>query len=290
MPGLAMLGLAMLSVDRVSYAINGQALLREISFDLTPGEVLAVVGPNGAGKSTLLNTIVGDLSPSSGHIMLDELPLRAWTPLDLAKRRALLPQTSTLSFPFTVYEVALMGRNPHDTSNARNAQISQDALARNGMLHFAHREYPSLSGGERQRVQLARVLSQVWELPETGSRYLFLDEPTNNLDLAHQHHSLQVAKQFAAEGTGVLAVLHDLNLAAQYADRVLILCAGRVVALGTANEVMTTEILCPAFDLPVMVMKHPCLNCPLIVSAFGEAAQVDAGIAEMRQPQAEVAT
>lgn len=260
----------MLSVDKLSYLTGGRFLLREVSFALRPGELLTIVGPNGAGKSTLLKTLVGDLTPLSGTIVLDEFPLSRWTALQQAKRRAVLPQESSLSFPFSVFEVALMGRNPHSSGRATalDKRISEAALERTDSFNLASREYPTLSGGEKQRVQLARVLSQVWELPETGSRYLFLDEPTNNLDLAHQHHSLNVAKQFATEGTGVLAVLHDLNLAAQYADRVLILCRGGVVALGTPEEVLTTATLCTTFETPVLVTRHPCFDCPLIVSAI----------------------
>lgn len=264
----------MLSVDTLSYAAGGRFLLREVSFTLHPGEFLAVVGPNGAGKSTLLKLLVGDLVPSAGSVVLDDFPLTHWSALEQAKRRAVLPQESSLSFPFSVFEVALMGRNPHSSSgtSAHDKRISTAALERTDSAKLAHREYPTLSGGEKQRVQLSRVLSQIWEAPktgnQTGSRYLFLDEPTNNLDLAHQHHSLGVAKKFAREGTGVLAVLHDLNLAAQYADRVLLLCRGGVVALGTPEAVLTTDTLCTTFETSVLVTRHPCFDCPLIVSAL----------------------
>lgn len=260
----------MLSVGNLSYITGGRFLLREVSFTLEPGELLAVVGPNGAGKSTLLKMLVGDLTPSAGTIVLDEFPLSYWTALEQAKRRAVLPQESSLSFPFSVFEVTLMGRNPHSSgrTTADDKRISKAALERTGSFDMASREYPTLSGGEKQRVQLARVLSQIWEVPESGNRYLFLDEPTNNLDLAHQHHSLNVAKQFAREGTGVLAVLHDLNLAAQYADRVLILCRGGVVALGTPEKVLTTDTLCTTFETSVLVTRHPCFDCPLVVSAM----------------------
>ena len=257
----------MLFVDNLSYVAGGRFLLREVSFVLKPGELLAVVGPNGAGKSTLLKLLIGDLTPSAGSVVLDEFLLSRWSALEQAKRRAVLPQESSLSFPFSVSEVALMGRNPHGGTSANDRRISEAALERTGSFGLAHREYPTLSGGEKQRVQLSRVLSQIWEAPETGNRYLFLDEPTNNLDLAHQHHSLGVAKGFAREGTGVLVVLHDLNLAAQYADRVLILCRGGMVALGTPEEVFTTDTLCATFETSVLVTQHPCFACPLIVSA-----------------------
>ncbi len=262
----------MLSVNGVSYLSGGRALLREVDFALQPGELLAIVGPNGAGKSTLLKTLVGDLTPAAGTISLDGVTLDSWSPLQQARRRAILPQSSSLTFPFRAFEVALMGRNPHDTGAAYDERVSFAALEQSGVSHLAEREYPTLSGGEQQRVQLARVLSQIWDAPTSGNRYLLLDEPTNNLDLAHQHHCLHVAKGISRQGAGVLAVLHDLNLAAQYADRVLILCQGQVVAVGQPETVLTTDTLCRTFDTPVMVTRHPCFDCPLIVSALGEAA------------------
>ncbi len=258
----------MFSVQDISYVLGGRPLLRGVSFDLVPGEVLAVVGPNGAGKSTLLKLLCGDLTPSQGRVTLAGHDLSDWSVAAQAKRRALLPQESSLSFPFIVFEVVLMGRNPHSRGapNRYDQRIATAALERTETVQFADREYPTLSGGEKQRVQLARILAQVWDAPDTDQRYLFLDEPTNNLDLAHQHRTLQTARQFAREGAGVLAVLHDLNLAAQYADRVLLLCEGETVALGTPSEVLTATTIGYAFKLPVVVTEHPCLGCPLVVS------------------------
>lgn len=262
----------MFRLEEVSYVLNGRALLQDISFRLQPKEFIAVVGPNGAGKSTLLKILSGDLSPSAGRVSLDEKPLSAWRNLEQAQRRAILPQESSLSFPFLAYDVALMGRNPHchGAPQAKDEQITLAALQRTEAVHLARREYPYLSGGEKQRVQLARVLAQVWqEDTDSPAHYLLLDEPTNNLDLAHQHHSLQVAKRFAQEGAGVLAVLHDLNLAAQYADRIVLLCQGRMISMGTPEDVFTPDTLCHTFNMPVMVTKHPCFDCPLIVSSLG---------------------
>jgi iron complex transport system ATP-binding protein len=258
-----------LAAHHVSFALAGRWLLREVSVTVKPGEVLAVIGPNGAGKSTLLKVLCGDITPNVGEVTLDGQPLALWSNLEQAKRRALLSQSASLSFPFRVLEVVLMGRNPHvkGRESARDYAVAEAALAQVAMCDFVQREYPTLSGGEQQRVQLARTLAQVWEVAQTDNRYLLLDEPTNNLDLSHQHQTLHVARRFAREGAGVLAVLHDLNLAAQYADRVVILCQGRVHALGTPQEVFTSETLCDAFKTPVMVTRHPCLDCPLVVSA-----------------------
>jgi iron complex transport system ATP-binding protein len=234
-----------------------------------------VVGPNGAGKSTLLKTFCGDLTPTLGTVRLEGKPLREWRALAQARKRAVLPQESSLNFPFTVQEVVLMGRSPHvrTTEQPLDYRIAREALGRVAMWPLAERDYATLSGGEKQRVQLARVLAQIWEVSETGQRYLLLDEPTNNLDLAHQHHTLAIAKAMSQEGVGVLAILHDLNLAAQYADRIALLCRGSLAGVGQPHEVFTRERISEVFALPVLVTKHPCLDCPLIVSAQGIAKQ-----------------
>jgi iron complex transport system ATP-binding protein len=261
----------MLAARELSVVASGRFLLREVSCALGPGELLAVVGPNGAGKSTLLKVLCGDIAPSAGEVALEGRPLRSWKHLEQARRRAVLPQESSLGFPFTALEVALMGRHPHlrGAESAHDVAIAHEALELARARQLADRLYPTLSGGEKQRVQLSRVLAQIWEVPESGSRYLLLDEPTNNLDLAHQHGLLQVAKRLAREGAGVFAVLHDLNLAAQYADRLLLLQAGRVAAVGAPHEVITEALIGSVFATPVVVTRHPCLDCPLVVSAVG---------------------
>jgi iron complex transport system ATP-binding protein len=260
-----------LTAERLSYATSGRTLLDGVSFELPAGELLAIVGPNGAGKSTLLKLLSGDLAPSTGRISIDGRRLDAWSGRQQARRRAVLPQASSLSFPFLVHEVVLMGRTPHmpDVPRREDHDVARAALDHAGAGPFADRLYPTLSGGEKQRVQLARVLAQIWEAPPDGGRYLFLDEPTNNLDLGHQHHTLRVARTFADAGTAVAAVLHDLNLAAQYADRMLLLHGGRPHALGAPEEVLTPETLAATFGLPVVVVPHPCFDCPLVVSAAG---------------------
>lgn len=262
----------MIEVQNISVIANRRYLLRAVSLGLHPGELVAVVGPNGAGKSTLLKVLCGDVRPQAGEVLLEARPLSAWTALQQAQRRAVLPQESSLSFPFVAFEVTLMGRSPHTQglTSLKDQRIAKEALERTGVFGLASRDYPTLSGGEKQRVQLSRVLAQIWEVLPSGHRYLFLDEPTNNLDLAHQHHTLQIAKQFACEGVAVLAVLHDLNLAAQYADKIVMLCKGSVVATGTPHEVLTEDTLCSVFETPVIVTKHPCFDCPLVVAALGD--------------------
>jgi iron complex transport system ATP-binding protein len=250
----------------LTFRIGERALVDDVSLRVAPGEIVAVVGANGAGKSTLLKLLCGDLPLARGEVYVNGKPLARWSKRDLARARAVLPQTSPLSFGFNALEVVLMGRSPHIQGIERPADytIARTALASARVDHLAARSYLTLSGGEQQRVQLARVLAQIWE--DTGARYLLLDEPTNNLDLAHQHGTLTIASDFARRGVGVLVILHDLNLAAQYADHILVMKGGRALAYGAPNAVLTSDIIHAAFDIDVLVQAHPCLNCPLVVA------------------------
>lgn len=255
-----------LAAQNLSFRVGSRALVHDVSLSVRPGQVVAVVGPNGAGKSTLLKMLSGDIQPHRGEVSLNDKSLTAWGKRDRAKLRAVLPQNTSLNFGFTVKEVVLIGRSPHVRGFERplDHAIAYEALCAAKIEHLAERVYTTLSGGEQQRVQLARVLAQIWE--NNGPRYLLLDEPTNNLDLTHQHGTLDIAAEFARNGVGVLAILHDLNLAAQYADDILILKHGEQVAYGTPNTILTAETIRHAFDMPVMIEPHPCLDCPLIIA------------------------
>ncbi|AEF99391.1 heme ABC transporter ATP-binding protein [Methylomonas methanica] len=250
----------MLIADRISLQIGAKVLLDDVSLTLSPGEVLAVAGPNGAGKSSLLRCLSGELSPQSGTLSMNGRSLPSWDAGQVARMRGVLPQSSALSFHFNTREVVLMGRNPHRKthSHTQNLAITAQALALTDTTHLAERIYTTLSGGERQRVQLARVLAQIWEPCGEWHRYLLLDEPTSALDLAHQHAVLAIARHFAdTQNTGVLAILHDLNLAALYADRIAVLQHGRLAAAGTPPQVLTDKLIRRIFDYPVSVCNHP---------------------------------
>jgi len=239
-----------LAARGASYRIGERALVADVSLALEPGKVHVVLGPNGAGKSTLLKLLAGDLQPASGTVELEGQPLHAWSARDRARRRAVLPQHDSLRFAFTVEEVVALGRLPCAThSPQREDEIVREALAGAGAAHLAGRIYPTLSGGERARVQLARVMAQLWD--GGGARYLLLDEPTANLDLAHQHACLKMARCFAAGGTGVLVVLHDPNLAMTYADAVTLLRGGAVLATGEPAHALTAANLSALYGLPV---------------------------------------
>lgn len=253
---------------QLSYGVLGRELVDKLNLRLSPGQVHALVGPNGAGKSTLLRLLAGELRPQHGTIELNGAPLGAWSAADQARQRAVLPQHHGLSFSFRAEEVVALGR----LSCARHKpemehRIVQDALALAGVAHLALRKYPTLSGGERARVQFARVLAQIWEPVPQGPRYLLLDEPTASLDLAHQHDCLRALRGFAAQGVGVLVIVHDPNLALRYADAVTLLRDGKVLASGTPEETLTAERLGQLYRIDVAVHRLPGMTRPVIVPA-----------------------
>ncbi|MFG0722245.1 heme ABC transporter ATP-binding protein [Pseudomonas sp. GLN_6] len=254
----------MLRAENLAVQRGPCTVLADINLELRPGEVLGVLGPNGAGKSTLLGALCGELQPSHGTVWLDQRRLQDWPGSERAQRLAVLPQTSTLNFAFRVEEVVGMGRLPHASGRVRDAQIIKLALEAADALHLAGRSYLALSGGERQRVHLARVLAQLW--PGGEGQMLLLDEPTSMLDPLHQHTTLQATRAFVEQGAAVLVILHDLNLAARYCDRLLLLERGRPHALGSPDEVLRAEPLQAVFGLEVLVQQHPERGHPLIVA------------------------
>jgi iron complex transport system ATP-binding protein len=260
----------MVKATNLTYAIGPKTLLHHVALTARPGELLAVVGANGAGKSTLLKLLSGDLKPSAGEVLWEGKHLSEWGPAALARRRAVLTQQHTLALAFEVRELVLLGRYPHfgGQPTAHDYAVVSAALDLVGLGPLAGRAYPTLSGGEQQRAQLARVLAQVWEA-EGG--FLLLDEPLTGLDLRHQHQTLAVARQLTRRGFGVVAVLHDLNLAAQYADQVLLLHQGRAVASGPPTEVFTPDYIQLGFGLEVELLTHPSLGHPLIVPVVNTA-------------------
>lgn len=264
----------MLAARDIEVTLGGAPVLQGVSLALAPGEVLAVIGPNGAGKSTLLHVLSGALKPWRGAVSLDGRALPDWNSKALARRRAVLGQSPSLTFPFRVLDVVLLGRSPHAGRSRRESDlaIAEAALRETDTLHLAARAYTTLSGGERQRVQLARVLAQVWpEMPEEsggeGPRYLLLDEPTNNLDIAHQLDLMATARRFAARGHGVLAVLHDPNLAALNADRICALRDGRLLAEGPPDAIVTPTLFKDAFGVDASIAVHPDSGRPVMLPA-----------------------
>ncbi|WP_067834288.1 heme ABC transporter ATP-binding protein [Nocardia lijiangensis] len=260
-PGTVTLRARGVSVDRRGGASgHARRVLDAVDFEVTAGEVVALVGPNGAGKSTLLAALAGELTLSEGSVELDGSGLDHWTPLDMARRRAVLPQSHTVGFPFTAREVVAMGRAPwvRTARGERDDEFVAAAMTSADVAHLAARSFPTLSGGERARVALARVLAQ-----DTAT--LLLDEPTAALDLGHQEAVLRLATERAAAGAAVVVVLHDLGIAAAYADRVAVLESGRIAADGPPREVLTTELLSRVYQHPVEVLDHPVTGAQLVL-------------------------
>lgn len=233
----------------ITVRAGGRTLLEGAGVAVAPGRVTVLVGANGAGKSTLLKVLAGELRPAAGTVELDGTPVRALSPRALAARRAVLSQSVQVAFPFTVAEVVALG------SQRARPELVHRALARVDMLGFHDRPYGRLSGGEMQRVQIARALLQLQACAAPG--YLLLDEPTASLDLSHQTLIVRLARALASEGVGVLAILHDLNLAAMAADRIVALRAGRVEGEGQPSEMLTDALLARVFGVRLRVGWAP---------------------------------
>jgi iron complex transport system ATP-binding protein len=248
----------MLEVHNLSKRLGGCLRLQDLSLTVRGGELLAVIGPNGAGKSTLLKTVSGELQADSGRVLIDGTPRQDWQRLSLAQHVAVMGQTPALAFDFTVRELVALGRAPHRKSPCarHDRTIVEDAIALAGLSAFAGRSVLSLSGGERQRVFFAKAVAQLMTAPDTlpgQQRLLLLDEPTSALDLAQQARLMGAARQIADAGGAVLAVLHDLNLAAAYADRIAVLVDGRLQALDVPGQVLTPNTLSAWYGCAVQV-------------------------------------
>ncbi|WP_114193954.1 heme ABC transporter ATP-binding protein [Edaphovirga cremea] len=256
-----------LDAEHLHFHAGNRCLIDDISLQLHSGELVAIIGPNGAGKSTLLRLLTGYLQPQQGECHLLGSPLKSWQPETLARTRAVMRQHSELAFGYSVREVIQMGRSPHSQRAGAMRQDKlaiDDVMAQTDCLPLADRDYRQLSGGEQQRVQLARVLAQLWQ-PENTPRGLFLDEPTSALDLYHQQHTLRLLHRLTREQPlAVCCVLHDLNLAALYADRIFLLHNGKLVASGTPAEVLTSAILTRWYQADLGVHPHPEHSLPQI--------------------------
>lgn len=246
-------------VSELVVRLGGREVLSGVSLTARAGEVLALVGPNGAGKSTLLAALAADVPVDAGVVRVCGRPVAAWPARELALRRAMLPQAAALSFPFAVEDVVRMGRAPWagTVREEDDDRVVRESMAATEVGAFAARSFSALSGGERARVALARVLAQRAPL-------LLLDEPTAALDLRHQELVLRICRERAAAGDAVVVVLHDLGLAAAYADRVAVLCDGTLAAEGPPAGVFTGDLLTEVYRQPVEVFPHPRTGAPLV--------------------------
>lgn len=259
---------AFLEARALYRTIRGAHIVENASISLMAGQLAIAIGPNGAGKSTLLKLLSGELRPTSGDIVCAAEPLRDTPAWRLARRRAVMAQATQLAFPFTVSEVVRLGLDTLGVNAKRmetNAIIDQ-AMRRADILHLARREYDTLSGGEQQRTHFARVLCQLAAGRRSESRQaLFLDEPVASLDLKHQLMLMDSAREIADSGVAVLAVLHDLNLAAAYADELVVMQAGKIVASGEPTHVLAGGLVAEVFGVDLRLCATPPGNAPFIL-------------------------
>ncbi len=253
----------MISVQKIDFAYNGWPVLREVSFSVARGEFLAVIGPNGAGKSTLLKLLDGILQPQKGYILLKERPLPDYSRRQLARLIGYVPQEFPVAFHFTAREVVLMGRFPYQRllggTTAEDYRVAQEAMQITDCGHLSERFFTRLSGGEKQRVVLASALAQQPEM-------LLLDEPTTALDLKHQVHFYRILQKLRRERQlTIVVVTHDVNLAALFAERVVILKQGKVVADGPVAEVLTRKRLESVYETPLTLVRHPLSGTPVVL-------------------------
>jgi iron complex transport system ATP-binding protein len=252
-----------ITVSNLNLTLDTRPILSAIDIRFRKAELTILLGPNGAGKSSLLKAITQEW-PAHGQIRYFGKAAPQWEKTALARHLSVLPQSSSLTFNFTAREVVELGALPLNAPQTMIRSIAEKTMQQTDILHLANRLYPSLSGGEKQRVHLARVLTQLEQSGE--DKALLLDEPTSALDLPHQHNTLKLAKSLTRQGASVIAVIHDLNLAAQYADRILIMNQGQLVADGTPWEVLTEATIQEVYHWPVMVISHPAAAYPVILS------------------------
>ncbi len=253
----------MLKIEKLSVSYGKRRVLLSVSLEVQSGQVLALIGPNGAGKSTLVRAVSGVIPLQAGKVAADGVDLLSLPVMQRARHLAVVPQAVSMPPAFTVWETVLLGRTPYlnflGHVSEKDEEIARLSLERVDALALSERQVGELSGGEQQRVLLARALTQ-------STPILFLDEPTVHLDLQHQVSLMQtICKLAHTDNLAVLVALHDLNLAARYAERVVLLVAGEVKAAGSAREVLTPDLISAAYHLPVRVVPHPFEDVPLVL-------------------------
>lgn len=260
--------MSILVAQNLTIARDGRAVASGLEFSVSSGTVLVVAGPNGAGKSTLLRVLSGELPPSLGRVLFGGRDIRSIPHRELARKRVFLAQQSECRLPFLASEMVLLGAEAAGHRGRTARERAEAALATAGVSHLGKRIMSKLSGGEQQRVHWARILAQLDE--RAGGSVVFLDEPVSSLDLAHQHEMLAKAGELAKAGAAVVAVLHDLNLAALYADELLLLHHGLMQSHGPPARVLNPDTILSVFNVHARVITHPTDGSPLVV--------VDAGV------------
>ena len=249
-----------IQANSIDINLNNRSILKDVSLSIEQGEILSVIGPNGAGKSTLLKSLAGDIKPNSGQISYDAKNIRDINIQERAFTRSVMSQLQAIAFDFSVKEIIEMGWVSRGeslyASEFEDAVI--EVVAKCGVESLINRNFNTLSGGEQRRVHFARTLLQLWRPSNsTDPKYLLLDEPTANLDLTYEVKLLNIVKKASLEGTGVMLVLHDLNLAAKFSDKIALLNKGSIVKTGTPKEVLSSDILSGIYDIDIKVQEDP---------------------------------
>lgn len=255
----------MLQIHQLKYSTKGKFLLNDIDLTIKPGELIAIVGPNGAGKSTLLNCISNELKYTASNFQFKQKQINQYNRKELPLHRAKFSQQQAIEINLKLSEIVLMGRYPYFSNEANEVDwnIVNLWMQKTETNHLQDREYEQLSGGEKQRLHLARVFTQLEN--NIDQKLILLDEPLNNLDVAHQYKTLHLIKSFTKKNNVALVVLHDLNIAAQFADRLLLLNNGKIELFDTPEKVLTKGLISKIYQYPCTLSKHPVTQQPIIL-------------------------
>lgn len=262
----------MITAQHISLKRKDRSILQDVNIMISSGVFTAIAGPNGAGKSSLLKILSNEISGYEGKVEVNGTPIRQYDISSLSKIRAVLPQQTYLPFPFSVQQIVQLGTQYHKNTSQQSRKICNEVMDLTGITTWASRNYLTLSGGEQQRVNLARVLAQVWEM-KAYPRYVLLDEPTSNLDIAQQQMIFSLVKHACERNIGVFAIVHDLNQVAQFADKIYFLRDGNIVAHGATLDVFTKNNIEETFCCRVNVYHDACTDCPYVVPEKVDAIQ-----------------
>jgi iron complex transport system ATP-binding protein len=257
----------MLKLESLYYTIRGKKILQDVQVHFEPGKIHMILGPNGSGKTSLLKIASGQLEATQGTVFYDQKAIREIDLSELAKYRGYLSQQNNIPFPLKVSELVSMGRYPHFEfqPSKKDNEIVQEVSEKLAIQHLFQRDYTTLSGGEQQRVQFARVLAQIWESKENKIRYLFLDEPLNNLDIQYQKYLLETIKSIVSSNLVVIMIVHDINWALAYADEVYFLKDGQLIANGEPIRVINERLIEEVFHVNSKIVQVPHQSYPVVV-------------------------
>lgn len=255
----------MLQARKIDYKHKEFFILNDVDVSLNYGDFLAIVGPNGAGKSSLLSILANEVKQGKQKIIFKNKDISDWEVRELSLHKAKFSQHNSNEIPLLVKDVVMMGRYPYFDSQPgkEDFEAMNKLMYETDVYHLKERDYNTLSGGEKQRVHLSRVMAQLEN--EIEQKLVFLDEPLNNLDVKHQYKALEIIKKFTQNANSAIVVLHDLNLAAQFADKILLMKGGKVSAYGTPEEVFTSENITEAYNFPCTICSHPVNSNPMII-------------------------